>query len=35
MRIRDYFEFRMALLSKNPYELIEALQKPIKILDTR
>lgn len=35
LKIREYIILRLSLLSKNPYELMETLEKPIKLLDTR
>ena len=35
LKIREYVILRLSLLSKNPYELMETLEKPIKLLDTR
>ena len=35
LQIRDYLKFRLGLVSKNPYALLETLEKPLKLLDTR
>jgi hypothetical protein len=34
-QIRSHLDFRLGLLSKNPHILLETLEKPMRLLDTR
>lgn len=35
LQIKEYIKFKLGLVSKNPHILIETLEKPLMLLDTR